>query len=30
MTPLSRNGGCGGIVSIMLIGVILTGWYLFT
>lgn len=30
MKHLSRNGGCGGIVSVMLIGVILTGWYLLT
>lgn len=29
MKYYARNGGCGGIVSIMLIGVIIGLWYLY-
>lgn len=27
MKQLSGNGGCGGMVSLLLIGIIITGWY---
>lgn len=27
MKNLAGNGGCGGMVSIMIIGVIVTAWY---
>lgn len=27
MKHLAGNGGCGGMVSVMLIGIVLIGWY---